>query len=125
MKEPLVFVLPLPANLGNARMHWAAKHKARNSYWEILDNRVLVGMLPKKPAQPLGKAWLSGEFHHTHATDHDNRVARIKHALDWLTSRGYLVDDSDAHLDWGPIRVIKAQHMADRKLVLRLTEVAA
>lgn len=121
----LEFTMPLPANLGNARMHWAAKHRSRNSYWEILDNRVLVGMLPKRPSTPFERVWLSGEFHHTHATDHDNRMARVKHVLDWLTSRGYIVDDSDAHVEYGPIRVVKARTMADRKLVLRLTPMEA
>ena len=37
---------------------------------------------------------------YTHqAMDEDNLNARLKFPLDWLQSRGYIVDDSPAHLD--------------------------
>jgi hypothetical protein len=36
--EPLVFVLPLPINIGNSRTHWAAKLKAKKDYWKVCDS---------------------------------------------------------------------------------------
>lgn len=121
----LEFVLPLPANIGNSRAHWAAKLRDKKSYWQVLDNRVLLKQLPRPPRTPFARARLDTEFHHTHKTDADNREARQKWARDWLTTRGYIVDDGDAHLDCTPIQVYACRHLADRKLVLRLTPMEA
>lgn len=126
MSEPLVFVLPLPTNLGNARMHWAAKVNAKKSYWATLDVGVITKRLPRPPLVPFTRAVLDVELHHTHDTDQDNREARLKFALDWLVSRGYIVDDTDEHLQrTGLVRARKCSKVADRKLVLTLTPLAA
>jgi hypothetical protein len=128
VSEPLVFVLPLPVNLGNSRMHWAQKDKARRDYWHALDIGVLTKRLPRPPGRPYPRAVLDAEIHHTHDTDRDNREARLKYAIDWLTSRGYIVDDSDAHLErTGFVRAVPCRRVTERKLVLTLTplEVAA
>ena len=126
MSEPLVFVLPLPMNIGNSRTHWAVKDKARRDYWHALDIGVLTKRLPRPPARPWSRVLLDAEMHHTHDTDKDNREARLKFPLDWLTSRGYIVDDSDAHLErTGFVRPVACRKVTERKLILTLTPVAA
>jgi hypothetical protein len=114
---PLVFTLPLPVNLANTSFgHWAMKHRKRKEYWEALD----VGVLFK----PFPRARLDVVMYHTHDTDRDNREARLKWVLDWLTSRGYLVDDADAHLERGEIAVHRCRTIPERRLVLTLTPIA-
>ena len=126
MSESLVFVLPLPANMGNRRGHWSNTYRAKKDYWASLDAGVLVKRLPRPPARPFTKARLDAEIHHTHDTDSDNREARLKHALDWLTSRGYIVDDSDKHLErTGLVRAVPCRKVTERKLVLTLTPLEA
>jgi hypothetical protein len=53
------------------------------------------------------------------AMDHDGAVSRCKWALDWLVTRGYLVDDGPAILTWTGM----PQQVVDRKLPARLTVV--
>jgi hypothetical protein len=96
----LRFDLPLPANLGNARLHWRAKHRAKKAYWAELDTLVLVKRLPKAPTAPLPKARIAVHFRTYNRMDRDNLVARFKWVGDWLTSRGYIVDDQDGVLEW-------------------------
>jgi hypothetical protein len=67
-------------------------------------------------------------IHHTHDTDADNREARLKWALDWVKTRGYIVDDSDAYLERTDVcRAERCRKVTERRLVLTLTplEVAA
>jgi hypothetical protein len=126
MSEPLVFTLPLPVNLGNDRSHHMAKYRAKLKYWAALDAAAMVKRIPRPPARPFTKALLDAEMHHTHDTDKDNREARLKWVLDWLTSRGYIVDDKDEHLArTGFVRPVMCNKVADRRLVLTLTEIAA
>jgi hypothetical protein len=122
---PLVFTLPLPVNLANTSFgHWAVKHKARKAYWESLDVGVTFKRLPCAPQRPYSRARLDVAMYHTHDTDRDNREARLKWVLDWLTSRGYLVDDADAHLERGEIAVHRCRTIPERRLVLTLTPLA-
>jgi hypothetical protein len=126
VSEPLVFVLPLPINSGNSRTHWAAKDKARREYMQVCDYLAMAKRLPGRPAKPFSRAQLTAAIHHTHDTDADNREARLKWAIDWLKTRGYIVDDSDAHLDRTELcRAVPCRKNTDRKLVLTLTPVAA
>jgi hypothetical protein len=107
-------------------MHWTAKHRAKKEYWGYLDAAVTVKRLPRAPKRPYTKARLDAELHHTHDTDNDNREARLKYALDWLVSRGYVADDSDRCLErTGLVRAVPCKRVAERKLVLTLTPLAA
>jgi hypothetical protein len=126
--EPLVFVLPLPINIGNSRTHWSAKLKAKKAYWNLCDLMLMAKRLPPRPARPYPWARLTAVIHHTHDTDADNREARLKWALDWLKTRGYIVDDSDAYLERQTVcGAVRCRTLTDRRLVLTLTplEVAA
>ena len=86
-------VLDLPPDLANARMHWRTKHARQRIYCEACDNRQLIGLLPP-PGEPLVRAKVTAHFQMHNEMDWDNLFARLKWALDWLVTRGYLVDDS-------------------------------
>jgi hypothetical protein len=126
VSEPLVFVLPLPMNIGNSRTHWAAKNRARREYYKACDLMLMARRLPGPPIRgPYQRALLDVEIHHTHDCDRTNREARVKWPEDWLTSRGYVVDDKDAHLQrTGEVRLVRCQKVSERKMVLTLTPLA-
>lgn len=90
--------LPLPANLGNARLHWAQKHRAKNAYWKRCDERQLVGLVPPPPPGPLNQARLTITLYTHNPMDPSNAVARVKWVEDWLVTRGYITDDSARHI---------------------------
>lgn len=98
MTARLIFELPLPENLGNSRMHWRAKHGAKLDYWRRLDDAVLLKNIPRPPRTP----WPGGHANVVVRTlrkmDVDNAAARVKWPLDWLQSRGYIVNDRDLTL---------------------------
>lgn len=99
----LIFRMPLPLNLANARLHHMVKHRAKVEYWRHLDLLQAGGILPPPPKVPLAKAIMTAHFTMPNAMDDDNAMARAKHAVDWLKTRGYIVDDSRKYLKWGGI----------------------
>lgn len=94
----LTFRVPLPLNLANARLHHMVKHRAKVAYWRHLDLLLAGGILPPPPPAPLQKATLAVTLTMPNPMDDDNAIARIKHAQDWLVSRGYIAGDSRKHL---------------------------
>ena len=48
----------------------------------------------------MAKAKISVKLYTYNKMDVDNLFARLKWPLDWLTRRGYIVDDSPDILDW-------------------------
>lgn len=94
----LRFRLPLPENLANARLHWAAKHKAKRAYWQHCDLLLAGGVLPAPPELPMPKATLAITLTLANPMDDDNAIARTKWAQDWLVQRGYVAGDSRKHL---------------------------
>lgn len=85
--------LDLPENLGNARLHWAAKHKAKRRYWEAQDRRQLLGLVEPPPSRPMPAVRVLAHLRLWNPADPDGCAARLKWALDWLVTRGYLLDD--------------------------------
>lgn len=105
----LTFVLPMPPNLANARMHWRRKHREKLDYWMILDAKLAWKDLPNPPRRPWPHATIRSTMYLGASMDDDNAMARHKWALDWLVSRGYLVDDRKRCLTWDgfPAQVVK------------------
>jgi hypothetical protein len=125
MTAPLVFTLPLPVNLGNGRMHWRTKYASMKSYWCTLDCMLIAKRLPPRPKAPYARAHLDVAMHHNRDMDHDGAEARLKWPLDWLVTRGYLVDDSPRHIERaGLVQQVRCVKNTDRKLVLTLTPIA-
>ncbi len=113
------FVLPLPVNLGNARIHWRKKNRMKKDYWLACT----VGMRLKWPprGEPWKKATISAHFYVWNLMDDDNAMARVKWSVDWLVLQGYIVDDSRKVLTWSglPDQTIDRK---DQRLVLTLEE---
>jgi hypothetical protein len=85
--------LTMPANVANARGSWHVGHRAKKRFYRESDERQLVGLVPRPPADPLTSAHVRVRFHVHNLLDPDNLYARMKHVLDWLVTRGYLADD--------------------------------
>ena len=92
MRPSLRLTGPLPPDRGNARGHWAAHHRQRRSYWAALDVHALAQRFRLKA--PLARANVAIDLRTWNPMDPDNLAARCKYLLDWLVTRGYLVDDS-------------------------------
>jgi len=115
-----VFAFPLPENMGNHRVHWATKHRRRKAYLESLDTRSLLKWNPRPPSKPWEKAHAEVEVRTYRQMDQDNATARVKWCLDWLVSRGYLVDDKPKHLTLSVTSATAPR--AECGVTLRLTE---
>lgn len=82
------FVLPLPPNMANARMHWAAKNRKRATYTlacTCADSR--------RPDEPIAPARVRATLYLWNKMDEDNLTARLKWVIDWLVEREILLDD--------------------------------
>jgi len=90
----LRLVLPMPPNVLNARMHWRVKLNAKKEYFSQLDWLQDLGGIPEPPRVPITKARISARMVVGAEHDDDNAMARAyKLPLDWLKTRGYIVDD--------------------------------
>src|SRR5687767_1865087 len=85
--------LPLPPNMGNSRMHWRTKHRKRLDYLAACD---AIG--PRvRPRQLSELVELRATLYLGNHMDDDNALARLKWPVDWLKTRGHLVDDGRKH----------------------------
>lgn len=115
MTEPMRFTFPLPPNLANGRMHWRTLTRKKTAYNADCDV-LQLHELPPPPAQPFARATIAVTLTVGAQMDHDNAVARCKWPIDWLVTRGYLVDDKPKHLSWTgfPLqRVRRSEHGVD------------
>lgn len=97
-RATLRFVFPLPPNLANARMHWAVKHLKRQEYFAACDALQITQQLPPPPPTPWTTVVCRETLRIGQPMDDDNAAARCKWPMDWLTTRGYLADDSRKHV---------------------------
>ena len=88
----------MPPNIANGRMHWRKKWKVQRDYYALLDTMQAAGQIPAPPDHPIRRPVLTSLMLCGARHDHDNAVARHKWCLDWLATRGYIVNDK--HLDW-------------------------
>lgn len=97
-------VMPLPPSLTNSgkgrSRHWRSLRHEKHQYWDALDIRQALKIIPPPPAEPIEHAEASATFYLWNLMDDDGAMARLKWPLDWLVKRGYLVDDSRKHLTW-------------------------
>ena len=102
------FILPLPPNLANGRMHWAAKNRKRRVY--MLTCR--AWKIPRRPVEPLTRARIRATLFVFNRMDRDNLTARLKWPVDFLVQRGYILDDSEDVLEWAglPSQQIDRRH---------------
>ena len=91
--------LPLPPNIANARMHWRTKNRKGKEYFESCDWLRITGEVPRLVG-PLPRARIRATLYMWGVMETDNLMARLKFPVDWLVSRGYIVDDSPKRLEW-------------------------
>jgi hypothetical protein len=76
-------------------MHWRTKHKKRLDYFTACDfcemMRHEVHPAPRSPVELRATLYMGNHM------DDDNALARLKWPVDWLKTRGYLVDDARKH----------------------------
>jgi len=97
---PLVFELPLPPNLANARWHWSERAVRQRAYRVACD---AAAGLPAPPSMPLAHARADVVLRSLRMMDADNLESRCKWIWDWLCARGYLRDDSPQVLTLAPV----------------------
>lgn len=125
MSDVLRFVVPMPPNLtnngGRKTTHWRQFHREKKSYLGLLDSLQGVGgilgmqgghvevRIPVPPLQPFASVSIRSVMYLGGAMDDDNAMARHKPLLDWLKTRGYLVDDRKKNIVWEglPEQVVK------------------
>lgn len=103
----------MPPNLANNKIHWRTRKKWQDQYKGTLDYMLLRANAKKPPVgEYVVPPSLEAPFDHATVTVHlvlfnpmddDNAMARMKFLMDWLVTRGYLVDDSRKHMAWSGI----------------------
>lgn len=110
MSKPIVIVAPMPENANGSKFHnWRARDAARQKYFKRLDDMQGAGLIPEPPPRPLEKVTVRSIMRLGNGMDDDNAATRHKTLLDWLKSRGYIVDDRRSCLRWEafPEQVVK------------------
>jgi hypothetical protein len=115
-----MFVVPMPPNLTNGRMHHMVKHRAKKKYWRWLDERQRYGINPAPPVTPWSRVRIASQMVLGKSMDDDNALARHKWILDWLVTRGYLVDDKKKNIVWEclPIQTVSRTRIPEITLTL-------
>ena len=94
------FVVPLPLNIANARLHWRSRLKKKKQLWADLDLLQMARKIPAAPRKPWDKTNITVHFYLWNSSDVSNLMARMKFVEDWLVNSGYIVDDSPKHLTY-------------------------
>lgn len=120
MNRALTLTFPMPVNLANARMHWAAKLRKHNE-WKtraIVGERGLRGRhRVMQRVHVSAVMYVGGD-----RMDDDNATARLKWCLDLLKERGLIVDDKRPFLTLTGIP--EQRQGKPKRVVLTLEEVA-
>jgi len=117
----LRITVPMPLNIGNgSHGHWATRDNQRKAYLRTLDTLQAAGKIPAPPSKPFERARLDSVMYLARQMDPDNAARRHKWVLDWLRTRGYIVDDSPKHLEWVsfPEQRVKRRDMYEIALTL-------
>ena len=101
--QTLRFEFPLPPRLNtNAfRGHWGRAAREKKQWYSNCDARQALGLLPRPPAAPFRHAAIQATLYVARLHDADNAFHRCaKFPLDYLKTRGFIVDDSPTHIHW-------------------------
>jgi hypothetical protein len=102
MNRSPAFVIdfPMPDNLANSRTHWRTRSRLKKKYRAQLDELQNAGLIAPPPRHPLAHVTIRSVMQLGNPMDDDNAIARHKPILDWLKTRGYIVDDRRKCLRW-------------------------
>lgn len=106
----MTIIMPMPMNLGNgSHGHWSSLYGKKKRYWSDLDMRQLTKQIPLAPHSAFNFVRVSSVMYLGARMDYDGAMRRHKWPMDWLTTRGYIVDDSPKHVEWTgfPQQIIK------------------
>jgi hypothetical protein len=123
-RRTFVLVVPMPINVANTPMHWAKKNRLRGEYFQKLDNLHLQKKIPNAPARALAKASISSVMYLGKIMDTDNAISRHKWVLDWMKTRGFIVDDKPGVLSWSAFPCCVVKHGEEHRIEITLTEAA-
>lgn len=114
-------VLPLPLNLANSRLHWRTKNREKKAYYKRCDNLMYFEDFTLPPdTGPMERVEIQATWYVHAKSDPDNIVGRLKWVLDWLVTRGYIVDDKAENVTLLP----PVQHIdrKNKRLEIEITE---
>lgn len=110
--SPIVLVLPLGANRGNARGHSRWASAARLKEWDGYDKLYQAGLLPEPPTTPLPYVRIHYDVVVKAPNDWDNLLARQKNAQDYCARGpkdrsgasvgGWILNDSPREIPYCP-----------------------
>jgi hypothetical protein len=109
----------MPANLGNARMHWRKKNRMKKDYYASLDTLLAARKIRKPPSKVWEQATITVEMYVWSLMDLDNAFARLKWPLDWLSINGYIADDRIRNLHYSGFPEQEVDRK-DQRLVITL-----
>ncbi len=112
----------MPRNISNgSHGHWATRYGQRTAYLNELDMLQALGKLPAPPAIPFSRVRIDSVMHLGMPMDQDNAMRRHKWILDFLKTRGYIVDDSPKHLEWVSFPEQRVKRDGNYRVELSLT----
>jgi len=92
-------VVPLPLNLANSRLHWAAKMRAKRAYWGALTARKQARIIPPPPRHWPPFARVEMTLYVAQRMDKGNAYNRVKWLEDWLAGHGYIAGDREDQIE--------------------------
>lgn len=124
----LVFRFPMPPNILNPKRagHWRAVAAKKKQWFAQCDDLQRFGILPAPPTTPFTQATVAAVMRLGHAMDEENAFARAsKFPMDWLKTRGYIVNDSRQHVRWAGLPEQIVGRKQDYSVTITLTGDAA
>lgn len=102
--------MPLPLNIGNARLHWRAKHREKQRYYDHLTMLMNARILPRPPQLWPKFARVEMVLYVWARLDRDNLYARVKWPCDWLAAHGYIAGDREDQIDLQVTQKVDRKH---------------
>lgn len=122
----IILTAPMPDNINSnkGRTHWRARDRLRKEYFMRLDDLQGCGLI-RPPDRILRRVTIRSVMYLGNYMDDDNAVARHKPLLDWLKTRGYIVDDNRKYLRWEGFPEQIVRRNGEYRIELTITEAAA
>lgn len=110
-------------NKASGRSHWRYVYSAKKKYQRQLDELQQAGLIALPPAEPIARVKVKSVMHLGNHMDDDNAIARHKVLIDWLKTRGYIVDDRRKNLQWESLPNQIVRRNGDYRIELTITPI--
>lgn len=123
-RQSFSITVPMPPVASNRRGSngWRAGWGEKKSYKKQLDELQGAGLIPPPPKEPFVRASIESTMILGGAMDDDNALFRHKPLIDWLKTRGYIVDDRKKNLTWLGLPTQVVTRKMEARISLVLTE---